>query len=197
MYLVLDVKNASVPQITLKKNNSNVIKKEDIKIYDDARSLLSGLEELVAQYESSLEQQVEEIIKEKEKELNEYLEDLCREQQILYDAQNAKLVEKAEQAFMSLLQSQEEYLDGFWRDLKRSTTLAIQERLDKFCNQEKLINYLTDLLHTEIDDEAKKLKVERKCDGQGVALTIEDDDRIVSVNTKTLIQELQGILDKL
>lgn len=198
MYLVLDVKNKSVPQIGFKKkDDSNLIKKEEIIIFEDAKSLLSGLQTMVFQYQRTLEQQVEEMIQKKEEELNEHLENLCREQKILYQNNNAKLVEKAEQAVMSLIQSQEEYFYNFWRDLKRSTILAIQARLNRFCTQEKLINYLIELLHSELEDEEKKLKVERSSDEQGVSLIIENDDQIASINTKTLIQMLQDILGEL
>ncbi|MGT0150565.1 hypothetical protein ACT691_18690 [Vibrio metschnikovii] len=55
---------------------------------------------------------------------------------------------------------------------------------------DSLICHLIEFLHGEAEDEMKTLKVDHVRDNNGVTLTIENQDSIISISTSELIHEL-------
>lgn len=53
------------------------------------------------------------------------------------------------------------------------------------------------MLHSEMDDACKVLQVETEQHEDGVTLSIEDDDRVISIDSKTIIEELKRGLDSI
>ncbi|TOG58386.1 hypothetical protein CGI98_23220, partial [Vibrio parahaemolyticus] len=49
----------------------------------------------------------------------------------------------------------------------------------------------------ELEDEAKTLKIQRQEMADGVALTIENSDSVVSINTQKIVEELRGVLESI
>ncbi|OWF73245.1 hypothetical protein B4907_22335 [Yersinia kristensenii] len=57
------------------------------------------------------------------------------------------------------------------------------------------MDYLTDALHAELNDVKRSLVVVKSYDDEGVTLTIENEDGMVTVNTQELLLELKSCLD--
>ncbi|AUI86426.1 hypothetical protein BS333_08510 [Vibrio azureus] len=200
MYIAIESEEKSIPKITFKRErdrSSNVIKKSEIQVFHEAKALLLALEDQVQEYQEILEQQVVQMIEDKESALNEYVEKAYDTVMETWISQQDEWFERAQYQFSELLNEQENYLKQVKDELKLSVANAVNSRLTKLNQSEHLIGHLIEVLHSEIDDEAKKLSVEQHVQDDGVILTIEDEDSIISVNTSSIIAELRASLEQL
>ncbi|ASU22422.1 hypothetical protein CCZ37_07375 [Vibrio qinghaiensis] len=191
MYIEIEPAEKGIPQITFKRNrNSNVIKKAELHIYHEARALLMAMEDRQSEYQAIVEQQVIEMIEDKERSLNSHINETYQAVVDQWIAQQKHWLDTAEERLESLLLEQEKNLVFLKDEIKHSIISAIQSRLTKFSQSDNLICHLTEVLHGEVEDEMKALKVELVRDNNGVTLTIENQDSIVSINTAELVNEL-------
>ncbi|GEM77454.1 hypothetical protein [Vibrio sagamiensis] len=200
MYIEIESEEKSIPQITFKRErarSSNIIKKSEIQIFHEAKALLLALEDQVQEYQDILEQQVVQMIEDKESALNEYVEKAYDTVMETWIVQQDEWFERAQYQLSELLSEQENYLKQVKDELKLSVANAVTSRLTKLNQSEHLIGHLIEVLHSEIDDEAKKLSVEQQVQDDGVILTIENEDTIISVNTSSIIAELRASLKQL
>ena len=199
MYIAIESEEKSIPKITFKRErdrSSNVIKKSEIQVFHEAKALLLALEDQVQEYQEILEQQVVQMIEDKESALNEYVEKAYDTVMETWISQQDEWFERAQYQLSELLNEQENYLKQVKDELKLSVANAVNSRLTKLNQSEHLIGHLVEVLHSEIDDEAKKLSVEQYVQDDGVILTIEDEDSIISVNTSSIIAELRASLEQ-
>ena len=76
MYIELEPEQRVIPKITFKRShNSNVIKKSEVRCFQEAQALVMAMQERADECQSILEQQVIQMIEDKEKALNEYVEE--------------------------------------------------------------------------------------------------------------------------
>ncbi|WP_318479863.1 hypothetical protein [Photobacterium leiognathi] len=198
MYIKIGKEQEEIPRITINKNNqSNVIKKSEVSLFHESKALLIAIKEQVNDYQSILEGKTLKLIAEKEQLLNEYVDKKCEEitEEFLID-QN-KWFESAKHQLSELIEEQKNELYQIKKELKVSIINIVNSRISKLKKNEKIIEYLIEILHAEIDDEEKKISVDQTYQEDGVILTIENEDRIISINTATLINELRAELKKL
>ncbi|AQP37759.1 hypothetical protein [Vibrio anguillarum] len=191
MYIEIEPAEKRIPQISLKRNrDSNVIKKAELRIYHEARALLMAMEERVSEYQAIVEQQVVQMIQDKEQSLNSHINEASQSVIDGWFVQQKHWLETAEERLEHLLAEQEESLALLKDEIKHSIISAVQSRLTKLSQSDNLICHLIEVLHGEVEDEMKSLKVEQVRDNHGVTLTIENQDSIISINTAELVNEL-------
>ena len=187
-----------IPKITFKRShNSNVIKKSEVRCFQEAQALVMAMQERADECQYILEQQVIQMIEDKEKALNEYVEESYNNVIENWVEWQNDWFDNAESKLGDLLKAQQKQLDELKEELKESVITAVKERLVKLNQSEHLIGHLVEVLHAEVDDEARNLSVEKTIEENGVTLTIENEDSIVSINTASLITELRSSLDQL
>ncbi len=191
LYIEIEPAEKHIPQISLKRHrDSNVIKKAELRIYHEARALLMAMEERVSEYQAIVEQQVTQMIEDKEQSLNDHINNAYQSVIDGWFVQQKHWLDTAEERLEHLLAEQEESLALLKDEIKHSIISAIQSRLTKLSQSDNLICHLIEVLHGEVEDEMKSLKVEQVRDNHGVTLSIENQDSIISINTAELINEL-------
>ncbi|WP_354668149.1 hypothetical protein [Vibrio hepatarius] len=198
LYIELEPEQRVIPKITFKRShNSNVIKKSEVRCFQEAQALVMAMQERAEECQTILEQQVVQMIEDKEKALNEYVEESYNNVIENWVEWQNDWFENAESKLVDLLSAQQRQLNELKEELKISVIKAVKERLVKLNQSEHLISHLIEVLHAEVDDESKNLSVEKITQEDGVTLTIENEDSIVSINTASLITELRLSLDQL
>ncbi|WP_311981429.1 hypothetical protein [Shewanella sp. M16] len=167
-----------------------MIKKSDLLIYSEAKALLSALEERVEQYQQMLEGQVVQLIEDKEQALNLHVNTLYNERAEELQANQERWFDEANQHLVDLVEEQYQSLSQLKDELKNRITEAVKLRLTQLSLNESLIGHLVELLHAEIDDEAKALSVEQTYVNGFAVLTIENEDKVISIETQSLIEAL-------
>lgn len=195
LYIEIEPAEKRIPQISLKRHrDSNVIKKAELRTYHEARALLMAMEERVSEYQAIVEQQVTQMIEDKEQSLNDHINKAYQSVIDGWFVQQKHWLDTAEERLEHLLAEQEESLALLKDEIKHSIISAIQSRLTKLSQSDNLICHLIQVLHGEVEDEMKSLKVEQVRDNHGVTLSIENQDSIISINTAELINELHTAL---
>lgn len=198
MYIEIESAQRAIPQISLKRDRrSNVVKKSELHLYQQAQSLLDNLKGRVDEYQSILEQEVLQLIEEKEQALNAHIALVFNETLESWNAKQSQWLTEAEDKLSALLTEQSHILQALKGELKCSMVGAIQSRLASFSQDETLIQYLVDARHSEIDDVSNGLKVDKVTSETGVTLSIENDERLICINTFELIEKLRKSLDTL
>ncbi|MBD1566201.1 hypothetical protein [Vibrio sp. S12_S33] len=198
MYIEIDPEQRVIPQITLKRErSSNVIKKSEVRLFHEAQALLMAIEEQTQEHQKILEKQVLRMIEDKEQALNEYVEKAYDKVMESWLRQQSEWFEHAQHQLAELLNDQQNNFNQVKQELKRSIATSVSSRLTKLNQSDHLIGHLVELLHSEIDDEARNLSVKKITQGDGVVLTIENEDSIISINTISLVNELRAGLDQL
>ncbi|PIW61467.1 MAG: hypothetical protein COW15_07850 [Shewanella sp. CG12_big_fil_rev_8_21_14_0_65_47_15] len=196
MYIEINSSHRLLPQIAFKKErHSNVIKKADLLIYSEAKALLAALEARVEQYQQMLEEQVVQLIEDKEQALNLHVTTLYNEIEAELQADQAHWFDEANQQLVDLVEEQYQGLSQLKEELKHRIAQAVTLRLTDLSMNETLIEHLVALLHAEIDDEAKSLAVERTYVDGFAVLTIENDDKVISIETQSIIEALRASLE--
>ncbi|MFW7525779.1 hypothetical protein ACODM8_16805 [Vibrio ostreicida] len=197
MYIEIEPEERAIPQIIVKRDrSSNVIKKSELRCFHETQALLMAMEERVAEYQGILEQQVMQMIEDKEQSLNDHVERAYNDVVDSWMSQQNQWFEHAQSELNELLNTQQSNLNGLKQELKETIATAVTSRLTKLNQSEHLISHLVEVLHAEMDDEAKVLKVEKTHQADGITLTIENEDSIVSIDTATLIAELRASLEQ-
>ncbi|MEZ8699060.1 hypothetical protein AB6D84_18180 [Vibrio lentus] len=198
MYIEIEPEQRVIPQITLKRRrSSNVIKKSEVRLFHEAQALLMAIEEQTQEHQKILEKQVLRMIEDKEQALNEYVEKAYDKVIESWLRQQSEWFEHAQHQLAELLNDQQNNFNQVKQELKRSIASSVNSRLTKLNQSDHLIGHLVELLHAEIDDEARNLSVKKVTQEDGVVLTIENEDSIISINTVSLINELRAGLDQL
>ena len=198
MYIELEPEQRVIPKITFKRShNSNVIKKSEVRCFQEAQALVMAMQERADECQSILEQQVIQMIEDKEKALNEYVEESYNNVIENWVEWQNDWFDNAESKLGDLLNAQQKQLDELKEELKASMVRAVKERLVKLNQSEHLIGHLIEVLHEEVGDEARNLSVDKTVEDNSVTLSIENEDSIVSINTASLITELRASLDQL
>jgi len=196
LYIEINSSHRLLPQIAFKKErHSNVIKKADLLIYSEAKALLAALEARVEQYQQMLEEQVVQLIEDKEQALNLHVTTLYNEIEAELQADQAHWFDEANQQLVDLVEEQYQGLSQLKEELKHRIAQAVTLRLTDLSMNETLIEHLVALLHAEIDDEAKSLAVERTYVDGFAVLTIENDDKVISIETQSIIEALRASLE--
>lgn len=196
MYIEINSSHRLLPQIAFKKErHSNVIKKADLLIYCEAKALLAALEARVEQYQQMLEEQVVQLIEDKEQALNLHVTTLYNEIEAELQADQAHWFDEANQRLVDLVEEQYQGLSQLKEELKHRIAQTVTLRLTDLSMNETLIEHLVALLHAEIDDEAKSLAVERTYVDGFAVLTIENDDKVISIETQSIIEALRASLE--
>ncbi|MEO3737395.1 hypothetical protein [Shewanella baltica] len=196
MYIEINSLHRLVPQIAFKKErHSNVIKKSDLLIYNEAKALLSALEERVEQYQQMLEEQVVQLIEEKEQALNLHANNLYNEIEAEFQVNQERWFDEANQQLVDIVEEQHRSLSLLKDELKNQLAETVKLRLTELSLNEYLIGHLVDLLHTEIDDQARNLSVEHTYVNGFAVLTIENDDKVISIETQSIVEALRTSLE--
>lgn len=198
MYIEIEPKEKQIPQLAQvafkRQRESNVIKKSELRIYHTAKALLMALESRLDEYQVQLERQLEQMIEDKEQALNTAVDEAYQFAIDSWSVQQQQWLNMAEQRLEQLLVEQEEMLILLKEDIKHAIISAIQSRLTKISQSDNLICHLIEVLHAEVDDEMKQFSVEQSRDSNGITLTIENQDSVLSINTGELVEELyQGL----
>lgn len=196
MYIELDASQKAIPRVGfVRPRHSNLIKRSEIATYQESKALIMALEEKVKEYQALLEEQVLVMLEEKEQLLNNAIEEEYLKLSDAWQEQQIEWFNIAEQELARHLKEQEEAVSDIKRELKHQIAREVQVRLMKLTHSEKLISHLIEVLHSEMDDVCKELQVETKQQEEGVILTIENEDRIISIDSKTIVEELKRGLD--
>lgn len=198
MYIELDISHKAIPQIGfVHPRHSNLIKRSELATYQESKALIIALEEKTKEYQKLLEEQVLMMLEEKELLLNNVIEEEYHKLANAWKDQQIEWFEVAENALARHLREQEESVLEIKRELKHQIASEIQGRLTKLTQSEKLISHLVEVLHSEMDDSCKKLQVEIEQNEDGVILSIENEDRIISIESKTIIAEIKRGLESI
>ncbi len=198
LFIKIDSSYRTIPQIIFKQErDSNVIKKSDLINYADAKWLLLAVEKWVEQYQQQLEIEVVDLIEVKEQELNNHVVDLYDEMDEKLKTNQAIWFEKANQQLVELVEAQYQSLTTLKDELKSTLATKIKSRLPSLNLNEAVIANLIDLLYEAIDDEDKTLSVKQEINNGGLVLTIENENNLVSIDTLSIIEELDHILDSI
>lgn len=196
LYIEINSLHRLVPQIAFKKErHSNVIKKSDLLIYNEAEALLSALEERVEQYQQMLEEQVVQLIEDKEQALNLHANNLYNEIEEEFHVNQDRWFDEANQQLVDIVEEQQRSLSLLKDELKNRLAETVKLRLTELSLNEYLIEHLVDLLHAEIDDPARNLSVEHTHVNGFSVLTIENDDKVISIETQSIIEALRTSLE--
>lgn len=198
MYIEIEPAQRAIPQISLKRDRrSNVIKKSELRQYQEAQSLLESLKGRVSEYQSILEQEVLQLIEEKELALNAHITQVFSATLESWNTKQSQWFTEAEDKLSLLLTEQNNILQALKDELRCSMVGAVQSRLVSFSKDDALIQYLVDALHSEIDDVSRGLKVDKITSEGGVTLSVENDERLIRINTSEIIEQLRKSLDVL
>ena len=198
MYIEIESAQRAIPQISLKRDRrSNVVKKSELRLYQEAQSLLESLKGRVSEYQSILEQEVLQLIEEKELALNAHITQVFSATLESWNTKQSQWFTEAEDKLSLLLTEQNNILQALKGELRCSMVGAVQSRLVSFSKDDALIQYLVDALHSEIDDVSRGLKVDKITSEGGVTLSVENDERLIRINTSELIEQLRKSLDVL
>ncbi|ARR51741.1 hypothetical protein [Photobacterium damselae] len=198
MYIELDVSHKAIPQVGfVRPRHSNLIKRSELATYQESKALIIALEEKVKEYQKLLEEQVLVMLEEKERLLNSVIEEEYHKLANAWKEQQIEWFEVAENELARHLREQEEAVLDIKRELKHQIASEIQGRLTKLTQSEKLIAHLVEVLHSEMDDACKALQVEIKQNEDGVTLSIENEDRIISIDSQTIIAEIKRGLESI
>ncbi|WP_188014104.1 hypothetical protein [Photobacterium damselae] len=198
MYIELDVSHKAIPQVGfVRPRHSNLIKRSELATYQESKALIIALEEKVKEYQKLLEEQVLVMLEEKERLLNSVIEEEYHKLANAWKEQQIEWFEVAENELARHLREQEEAVLDIKRELKHQIASEIQGRLTKLTQSEKLISHLVEVLHSEMDDACKALQVEIKQNEDGVTLSIENEDRIISIDSQTIIAEIKRGLESI
>ncbi|ENM5760098.1 hypothetical protein ACQ902_003834 [Vibrio mimicus] len=198
MYIELDASQKAIPKVGfVRPRHSNLIKRSELATYQNSKVLIMALEEKVKEYQNLLEEQVLMMLEEKEQLLNQVIVDKYQKVSEAWKEQQIEWFKVAEHELSRHLKEQEEAILDVKRELKHQIALEVQARLTKLTQSEKLISHLVEVLHSEMDDACKVLQVETEQREDGVTLSIEDDDRVISIDSKTIIEELKRGLDSI
>ncbi|MBE3681789.1 hypothetical protein [Vibrio parahaemolyticus] len=198
MYIEIESAQRAIPQISFKRDRgTNVIKQSELRLYEDAQTLLESLKGRVDEYQCILEQEVLRLIEEKEQTLNAHIEQVFGDTVESWNIKQNQWLAEAEDKLSALLIEQRQHLLGLKEELKRTVVKSTQAQLASVSQDETLISYLVDVLHKRIDDASRCLKVESTFSDTGVILSVEDDERVICINTSELIAQLREGLDTL
>ncbi|MHA2878931.1 hypothetical protein ACXZ7R_21365 [Vibrio campbellii] len=198
MYIEIESAQRAIPQISFKRDRgTNVIKQSELRLYEDAQTLLDSLKGRVDEYQCILEQEVLRLIEEKEQALNAHIEQVFGDTVESWNTKQNQWLAEAEDKLSALLIEQRQQLLGLKEELKRTVVKLTQAQLASVSQDETLISYLVDVLHSRIDDASRCLKVESNFSDTGVILSVEDDERVICINTSELIAQLREGLDTL
>ncbi|MDN4732392.1 hypothetical protein QYZ42_02995 [Vibrio parahaemolyticus] len=198
MYIEIESAQRAIPQISFKRDRgTNVIKQSELRLYEDAQTLLESLKGRVDEYQCILEQEVLRLIEEKEQTLNAHIEQVFGDTVESWNIKQNQWLAEAEDKLSALLIEQRQHLLGLKEELKRTVVKSTQAQLASVSQDETLISYLVDVLHKRIDDASRCLKVESTFSDTGVILSVEDDERVICINTSELIARLREGLDTL
>lgn len=198
MYIKIEPVQCVVPQISFKRDRtSNVIKQSELRLYQDAQALLDDLKGQVDEYQRVIELQSLRLIDEKEQELNCHIKKVFDEKVESWEAEQSQWLAAAENKLSECLTEQKQYLCGLKKELKCAVVEMVKSKLSSITQDETLIRYLVDVLHTEIDDTSRSLKVDTTVTDSEVMLSIEDDERVICISTTELIMQLKKGLDAL
>ncbi|TXY44742.1 hypothetical protein FXE78_17475 [Vibrio mimicus] len=198
LYIELDASQKAIPKVGfVRPRHSNLIKRSELATYQNSKVLIMALEEKVKEYQNLLEEQVLMMLEEKEQLLNQVIVDKYQKVSEAWKEQQIEWFKVAEHELSRHLKEQEEAILDVKRELKHQIALEVQARLTKLTQSEKLISHLVEVLHSEMDDACKVLQVETEQREDGVTLSIEDDDRVISIDSKTIIEELKRGLDSI
>ncbi|HHL2502321.1 TPA: hypothetical protein ACQ301_004454 [Yersinia enterocolitica] len=196
LFIEIELSHKAIPKLIFKGDRqSGVIKKAHVRKYSNAQALLVAIEGQVHKYQEIIEQQTIKMIEDKEDELNEEVRRLqtsCLHQLV---ASKQEWFEKAEIQLKECIDAQEMKINKVIDDVANRAEISIRNKLISMNQAEELIGYLTDALHSELNDVKKSLVVVQTYDHQGVTLTIENEDGMVTVNTQEILLELQSCLD--
>ncbi len=113
MYIEIESAQRAIPQISLKRDRrSNVVKKSELHLYQQAQSLLDNLKGRVDEYQSILEQEVLQLIEEKEQALNAHIALVFNETLESWNAKQSQWVTEAEDKLSALLTEQSHILQA-------------------------------------------------------------------------------------
>ncbi len=198
MYIEIESAQRAIPQISFKRDRgTNVIKQSELRLYEDAQTLLESLKGRVDEYQCILEEEVLRLIEEKEQTLNAHIEQVFGDTVESWNIKQNQWLAEAEDKLSALLIEQRQHLLGLKEELKRTVVKSTQAQLASVSQDETLISYLVDVLHKRIDDASRCLKVESTFSDTGVILSVEDDERVICINTSELIARLREGLDTL
>ncbi|EGQ8296961.1 hypothetical protein GTW31_23285 [Vibrio parahaemolyticus] len=198
LYIELDASQKAIPKVGfVRPRHSNLIKRSELATYQNSKVLIMALEEKVKEYQNLLEEQVLMMLEEKEQLLNQVIVDEYQKVSEAWKEQQIEWFKVAEHELSRHLKEQEEAILDVKRELKHQIALEVQARLTKLTQSEKLISHLVEVLHSEMDDACKVLQVETEQHEDGVTLSIEDDDRVISIDSKAIIEELKRGLDSI
>ncbi|KNA58423.1 hypothetical protein VCV51_032655 [Vibrio cholerae V51] len=198
LYIELDASHKAIPKVGfVRPRHSNLIKRSELATYQESKALIMALEEKVKEYQKLLEEQVLLMLEEKEQLLNSVIEEEYQKLANAWKEQQIEWFKVAENELARHLKEQEEAILDVKRELKHQIASEVQARLTKLTQSEKLISHLVEVLHSEMDDACKALQVETEQHEDGVTLSIENEDRIISIDSKTIIEELKRGLESI
>lgn len=198
MYIEIESSQRSIPCISFKRDcDSNVIKKSELRLYKQAQTLLDRVKGRVGDYQSILEQEVIRLFDEKEKSLNTYMEKVFKDSLERWNSEKKQWLADAEEKLSALLIEQSQSILAIKDELKRAVVMVVQSKLGDISRNETLIQHLVEVLHMQIDDASRCLKVDSHLSETGVTLFIEDDERCITIDTSDLIAQLRMSLDKI
>ncbi|GHW44723.1 hypothetical protein VCSRO56_3608 [Vibrio cholerae] len=196
MYIELDALHKVIPKVGfVRPLHSNLIKRSEFATYQESKALIMALEEKVKEYQKLLEEQVLLILEEKELLLTSVIEEEYQKLANAWKEQQIEWFKVAENELARHLKEQEEAIIDVKRELKHQIVSEVQARLTKVTHSEKLISHLVDVLHSEMDDSCKALQVDTDRHEDGVILSIENEDRIITIDSRRIIDELKRGLE--
>ncbi|CAQ85539.1 MULTISPECIES: hypothetical protein [Photorhabdus] len=198
LFIEIESSYKAIPLLVFKRDrHSSIIKKSQVRIYSDAHALLMAIEEQVQEFQKLIEQQTVQMIEDKERELNEHISHLQASAIHQLTLSQQQWLEKAEEQLNKLLDTQEKRLSEAIADARNSMASTIRNRLIEMNQSDSLIGYLSDALHAELNDVEKSLVIVKSYSDNGITLTIENDDCMVSINTQELLSELKSCLENM
>ncbi|WP_246585520.1 hypothetical protein [Yersinia kristensenii] len=154
-----------------------------------------AIEGQVHKYQKIIEQQTIQMIEDKEAQLNAQVKYLQESYIHQLATSKQEWFEKADIQLESSIDAQEVRINEVIDDVRNRAEISICKKLLSMNQSENLIGYLTDALHAELNDVKRSLVVVKSYDDEGVTLTIENEDGMVTVNTQELLLELKSCLD--
>ncbi|NUW68064.1 hypothetical protein [Vibrio coralliilyticus] len=199
MFIKISDDFRDIPKIIMKaKNSSNIIKQSDLSVYKDAKELSKSLEEISEKYQALLHESFIRMMNEKEQILNRHVESLYDEQKSHFEVAKKEWLREAQCKFDESFSRNEIRFRSIESELKRNVSELLKKRLEKLLNDETLIQYLCDFLHNEMSDQLRELFIYKdKHEDGNILLTIENNEQIITIGTRSIIEELENSLDEL
>ncbi|EGQ8442514.1 hypothetical protein [Vibrio cholerae] len=175
--------------------STNVMKRDDIIGYLDARSLVFALEERIEEYETYMRNTLTNLLVEKENQLNDEISTQLQALAIENQTRHEDWIAHANLKLTDAINNWNKRFDSTLIDIKMDLTQKIKHALKDLPNNQTFVDYLTGILIYEADTVLDKINVSYSRSETGTTIIIDGEDVLLSLNTLDVLNQICNSID--